>query len=105
MPPPPSAPVLSEAEAEGRIEELTARLRLDPADDRIADELARLLRERGRGLELLALLSARLEDAPEDRREALLPRQRELLASLEDEARAAGNDGEAELFALARSAL
>ncbi len=105
VPPPPSAPVLSEAEAEGRIEELTARLRLDPADDRIADELARLLRERGRGLELLALLSARLEDAPEDRREALLPRQRELLASLEDEARAAGNDGEAELFALARSAL
>ncbi len=102
---PASAPVLSEAEAEGRIEELTARLRLDPADDRIADELARLLRERGRGLELLALLSARLEDAPEDRREALLPRQRELLASLEDEARAAGNNGEAELFALARSAL
>jgi tetratricopeptide (TPR) repeat protein len=105
VPTPASVPVLSEAEAEGRIEELTARLRLDPADDRIADELARLLRERGRGLELLALLSARLEDAPEDRREALLPRQRELLTSLEEDARAAGNEGEAELFALARSAL
>jgi hypothetical protein len=53
-------------------------------------------------MDLLALLSARLEDAPPDRREALLPRHREVLATLEQEARAAGREAEADLFKLAR---
>jgi hypothetical protein len=53
-------------------------------------------------MELLALLSARLEDAPPDRREALLPRHREVLARLEADAREDGRDAEAELFRLAR---
>ena len=53
---------------------------------------------------MLALLSARLEDAPADRREALLPKHREVLATLEREARADGREAEADLFKMAREA-
>ena len=55
-------------------------------------------------MDLLALLSARLEDAPSDRREALLPKHREVLSTLEREARAAGRDAEADLFKMAHEA-
>jgi hypothetical protein len=55
-------------------------------------------------MDLLALLSARLEDAPPDRREALLPKHREVLLTLEHEARAGGRDAEADLFKMAREA-
>jgi hypothetical protein len=53
-------------------------------------------------MDLLALLSARLEDAPPDRREELMPKHREVLASLEEEARANGREAEADLFKMAR---
>jgi hypothetical protein len=55
-------------------------------------------------MELLALLSARLEDAPAERRAALLPRHREVLDKLEADARAAGRHAEADLFKMARAA-
>jgi hypothetical protein len=71
----------------------------------VVDELAALLVRLGRGLELLALLSARLEDAPPERRAQLLPQQRAVLARLEVEAREAGRASEASLFRDALAAL
>lgn len=93
-----------DAEAEMRVEALTRTLQGDPDNDAVVDELVVLLTRLGRSMDLLALLSARLEDAPADRREALLPKHREVLATLETEARAAGRDAEADLFRIAREA-
>ena len=88
-----------------RVEELTRRLQSNPDDDSIVDELSRLLMRLGRGLELLALLSARLEDASKDRRAELLPTQRAVLMRLEAEATADGRRVEATLFSDALRAL
>jgi hypothetical protein len=96
---------LDDAAAEVRVEELTRKLQGDPTDDAVVDELVVLLTRLGRGLELLALLSARLEEAPAERRSALLPRQREVLARLEADARASGRAMEADLFRDAAKAL
>jgi cellulose synthase operon protein C len=65
---------------------LTDRLRGDPANHAIALELADVLARLGRHLELFALLSARLEDATDDVRPDLLPRQREVLERLVEQA-------------------
>jgi hypothetical protein len=54
----------------------------------------------GRDLELLALLSARLEEGGEAERADLLPRRREVLARLAEVARAEGRASEAELYEL-----
>jgi hypothetical protein len=94
-----------EAQAAQRVEELTRRLQADPTDDSVVDELVVLLTRLGRGHELLALLSARLEDAPSERRATLIPKQRAVLARLEREALAEGRALEAELFKIAREAL
>jgi cellulose synthase operon protein C len=94
----------SPEEDEARIEALTQQLHGDPSNERIVDELVARLTRLGRSMELLALLSARLEDAPPERREELLPRHREVLERLETEARAAGREGEADLFKMAREA-
>lgn len=83
---------------EARIERLIERLRGDPGNDAVADELAVLLVRTGRSMELLALLSARLEDAPEEQRERLLPKQRAVLADLAKGAEEAGRHDEAQLF-------
>ena len=91
-------------EDEVRVEALTRTLQGDPTNDAVVDELTTLLTRLGRSMELLALLSARLEDAPAERREELLPRHRAVLERLEQEARAAGRDGEADLFRMARDA-
>jgi hypothetical protein len=104
-PPPPQA--IEEAaptpeEDEMKIEALTRTLQGDPTNDDVVDELVLRLTRLGRSMELLALLSARLEDAPPERRAELLPRHREVLERLEVEARAAGRDGEADLFKMAR---
>lgn len=88
--------------AEARIESLTRTLQGDPTDDAVVDELVALLSRLGRSMDLLALLSARLEDAPPERRAALLPKHHEVLATLENEARAAGRSAEADLFKMAR---
>jgi len=98
------APSADDALAEARLESLTRTLQGDPDNEAVVDELVTLLTRLGRRMELLALLSARLEDAPPDRREALLPKHREVLATLEAEARAAGRDGEADLFKMAHEA-
>ncbi|MDB4946447.1 MAG: domain protein putative component of TonB system, partial [Labilithrix sp.] len=95
---------LGDAEDEARVESLTRTLQGNPSDDAVVDELVTLLSRLGRSMDLLALLSARLEDAPPDRREALLPRHREVLATLEREARAAGREMEADLFRMSREA-
>jgi len=89
-------------EAEARIEALTRQLQADPANDAVVDELVELLSGLGRSMELLALLSARLEDAPAERREELLPKHRDVLSTLEDQARRAGRNDEADLFRMAR---
>ncbi|MDF2696410.1 MAG: domain protein putative component of TonB system, partial [Labilithrix sp.] len=94
----------SPEEDEERIEALTRTLQGDPNNDAVVDELTIRLTRLGRSMELLALLSARLEDAPPDRREALLPQHRAVLERLEQEARAAGRDAEADLFRMARDA-
>lgn len=91
-------------EDEARVEALTRMLQGDPTNDAVVDELTERLTRLGRSMELLALLSARLEDAPPERRAELLPRHREVLERLEHEARAAGRDGEADLFRMARDA-
>lgn len=112
VPPPPSseakvttsAPPLDEAAAEERVESLTRAIQADPSNDAAVDELAALLSRLGRGMELLALLSARLEDAPLDRRDALLPKHHAVLEQLEREAREAGRTVEADLYRMARDA-
>ena len=91
-------------EDEERVEALTRTLQGDPTNDVVVDELVVRLTRLGRSMELLALLSARIEDAPEERREALLPRHRAVLERLEKEARDAGREGEADLFKMAREA-
>jgi tetratricopeptide (TPR) repeat protein len=92
------APFVLPANAEARADELTRILQADPTRDDVVDELARLLGALGRSHELLALLSARLEDAPPARRAALLPATRAALLSLEASALADGRAEEASLF-------
>ncbi|HVJ94099.1 MAG TPA: hypothetical protein VM580_30125, partial [Labilithrix sp.] len=108
---PPDAPDMpdegatpTEEEDEARVETLTRLLQADPTNDAVVDELTTILTRRGRGMDLLALLAARLEDAPPERREELLPRHRAVLEHLESEARVAGREAEAELFKMAREA-
>jgi tetratricopeptide (TPR) repeat protein len=95
----PEAPSTEDqAQAGARAEELTRRLHATPGDDAVADELASVLESLGRGHELLALLSARLEDASAERRAVLAPRARVALERLAGEAAAAGRSEEAALY-------
>jgi cellulose synthase operon protein C len=96
---------LDPADDEQRVEALTRSLQANPEDDAVVDELALRLSRLGRSLELFALLSARLEDAPPERRERLVPKQREVLTRLAADARHEGRAGEAELFEMALAAL
>jgi len=93
------------AEREARVDELTRRMQLDPTDDAVADELTAHLLDLGRSHELLALLSAQIEDAPAERRAALVPKRVAVLERLEADARARGDAAEADLFAALRDAL
>ncbi|HXX68268.1 MAG TPA: hypothetical protein VEK07_13850 [Polyangiaceae bacterium] len=81
-----------------RVEDLSRRLQANPADEAVADELAILLEQVGRGHELLALLIARLDDASAERRVALLPRVRTTLERLATAAQANGRADEAALY-------
>jgi thioredoxin-like negative regulator of GroEL len=94
-----------DADLAGRIDDLTRRLQGNPADDAVADELATLLEQAGRGHELLALLSARIEDATPERRIVLAPMARGALERLAHEAEAAGPHEEAALYRGAIAAL
>jgi cellulose synthase operon protein C len=97
-----SLPADVDLEAAARVEELTRLLQGDPRNDAVADELATHLETLGRGHELLALMSARLEDATPERRVELLPRARAALERLAADAERAGRREEAALY---RSAL
>ena len=98
-------PETNDAVDHARVEELTRKLHADPTDDEVIDELATRLLRLGRTHELFALLSARLDEAAVGRREALLPKQREVLKRLEDDARQAGREDEAALYYEARMIL
>jgi tetratricopeptide (TPR) repeat protein len=88
----------SVAEDEALAEQLTRKLQADPTDDAVADELIAVLMKLGRSHEVFALISARVDEAPPERRGALRSRQREILGDLVRDARARGNDAEAQLF-------
>ena len=88
-----------------RIEELTRMLQADAANDAVADELAALLEKAQRGHELLALLSARIEDASPERRAVLAPKARAALEHLAVQADQAGRSEEAALYRGAIDAL
>jgi tetratricopeptide (TPR) repeat protein len=103
---PPATPVAEPAlDDEARVEELTRRFHAAPADDGAADELASLLEKLDRGHELLALLSARIEDATPERRSVLAPRARAALERLATQAAKAGREAEADLFRSAAAGL
>ncbi|MDP9000673.1 MAG: hypothetical protein M3O46_11235, partial [Myxococcota bacterium] len=87
-----------EARAAIRVEELTRQLQANPRDDATANELASLLGALGRSHELLALISARLEDATPEGRVLLAPQARAALARLATEAERAGRLEEASLY-------
>jgi tetratricopeptide (TPR) repeat protein len=84
--------------AEERVEELTHRLQANARDDGAAEELAVLLEKLERGHELVALLSARLEDATPEGRARLVPRARAALERLASAANTGGRPADAALF-------
>lgn len=94
-----------DAEGAARVEDLTRRLQGNPGDDAVADELLTLLESLGRGHELLALVSARLEDATPERRASLAPRARAALERMAGAAETSGRTLDATLFRDAIAAL
>ncbi|WP_437567847.1 tetratricopeptide repeat protein [Sorangium sp. So ce542] len=108
MPPVPNSVTLAEGQApfarafgvddELLAERLADRLRADPTDHGVAMALADVLERLGRDLDLLALLSARLEEGDEAARQEVAPRRRDVLARLAARARAEGRAAEAELY-------
>jgi tetratricopeptide (TPR) repeat protein len=93
-----SVTIDDEDAASARVEKLADQLRADPTREDVVIELAGLLRALGRSHELLAVLLARVEDAPVEKREAVARGTRALLEELESEARAAGKEVDASLF-------
>jgi tetratricopeptide (TPR) repeat protein len=81
------------------VERLGEKLRANPADLETVRALADALERLGRDLDLLALLSARIDEAAEGERAELVPRRRQALERLVAAARAAGREGEAGLYA------
>jgi tetratricopeptide (TPR) repeat protein len=92
-------------EQASRVEDLTRRFQANPDDQEVATELSSLLESLGRSHELLALLSARLDDAAPDERAALMPRVKAALERLAAGAESAGRTGEASLYRSALDAL
>ena len=89
-----------ELNLELRAEQLSERLRADPNDGVAVAELAALLELLGRDHELLALLSARIDEVSGDERGALIVQRRAVLGRLIAAARQAGRDEEASLYQL-----
>jgi hypothetical protein len=103
---PTESPGADEDDARARrVEELKQRIVADATDENAATELASLLEALGRGHELLALLSARLEDAAPERRGELVTRTRAVLERLADESDRAGRVDEAAMYRAAAAAL
>lgn len=97
---PPSVTMDLDASDEVLAEQLADRLRANPADHETARELAEVLERLGRDHELLALLSAGIDEGGAERRVELTKKRREVLARLVAASRAAGRHDEAELYAL-----
>ena len=95
-PPPPEEH--DEADDDRLAQELTDRLRADPRDHATAMKLAAALERLGRDLDLLALLSARLDEGDLAERREVTPLRRKALQRLAAEARAAGRASEGELY-------
>ncbi len=87
-----------QAEDEALAEQLGDRLRADPADHATAMALADVLARLGRDLDLLGLLSARIEEGDEDVRREVAPLRREVLLRLARAALEKGRSSEAELY-------
>jgi cellulose synthase operon protein C len=102
---PAREPTEDDARASARVDELTRRIHADPKDDAAADALAPLLEALGRGHELLALLSARLEEAAPERYAVLAPQARAALVRLAAQAERAGRLEEAALYRSAMAGL
>jgi tetratricopeptide (TPR) repeat protein len=101
----PAPPAEPERDDEARVEDLTRKFHAHPGDDATADELASLLEKLDRGHELLAVLSARLEDANPERRAELAPRARAAFERLASQAEREGRQMEADLFRSAAAGL
>jgi len=91
-------PTSLDGNAEARVEDLTARVRANPSDIDAVWQLAELLAQLQRDFELVALLSARLEDEQGLFRNELLSLQREALGRLAAQAHREGRASEAELY-------
>ena len=87
-----------QADDEALAEQLGDRLRADPADHATAMALAEVLTRLGRDLDLLGLLSARIEEGDDDVRREVAPLRREVLLRLAQAARDKGRRSEAELY-------
>jgi tetratricopeptide (TPR) repeat protein len=79
-------------------ERLQAALRADPSAGDIAMRLVEVLEQLEQDQELLALLSARLEESDAYERERLVPHARGVLERLVHEARSTGRVSEAEVY-------
>jgi len=79
-------------------QELTDRLRGNPRDHATAMTLAGALERLGRDMDLLALLSARLDEGDDDERREVAPLRRATLLRLAREARDGGRASEGELY-------
>jgi tetratricopeptide (TPR) repeat protein len=99
-PPQHDEPSLDSVDAEVLAEKLFDRLRADPGDRDAGTRLAQILEQLGRDHELLALLSARIDEGSETDRPALVARRRGVLERLVKSARDGGREDEAELYAL-----
>ncbi|MEO8798255.1 MAG: hypothetical protein ABI551_10245, partial [Polyangiaceae bacterium] len=95
---------IDEAVLDARVDVLSRKLQADASNEAVADELAATLKKLGRDMELFALVTARVEDAPDDdTRGKWLPRQIDVLARLEASARSAGDERGASFYAEART--
>jgi tetratricopeptide (TPR) repeat protein len=82
-----------------RVDRLRSALHVDPDNLEVVMQLAAALERLGRDHDLLALLSARLDDADVAEQKQLEPRLRALLERLRDAALAQGRESDAELYA------
>jgi tetratricopeptide (TPR) repeat protein len=89
------------ADADERlVEALTERVRANPSEFSLVLELADVLERLGRDHDLLALLSARIDEEDEPRRSRLVPRRCAVLERLQRAATVDGRHDEAQLYAL-----
>ena len=94
------SPDYDPADDELKAEQLSDKLRGDPSDAAVVFALADVLERLGREHDLLALLSARIEEEGEPIRSQLVPRRRAALERLRVAALAEGRDGEVDLYEL-----